>query len=102
MGKEPRLTAQTFKVIGALMERPRGELSGAEIGASTKLPSGTLYPILVRLEDAGWLQSRWESEDPALLGRPRRRYYRVTAEGVRSVRKVVRDLQPTFGRLAWS
>jgi PadR family transcriptional regulator, regulatory protein PadR len=101
MGKEPRLTAQTFKVMGALMVRPRSELSGAEIGASTKLPSGTLYPILVRLEDAGWLTSRWESENPALLGRPRRRYYRVTAEGARSIRRAARDLEPTFGRLAW-
>ena len=102
MGKEIRLTAPTLKVIGALMLRPRGELSGAEIAVSTKLFSGTLYPILVRLEGAGWLESRWESEDPALLGRPRRRYYRVTAEGARNVRKAVKDLQPTFGRLAWS
>jgi DNA-binding MarR family transcriptional regulator len=101
MGKELRLTAPTLKVIGALMSRPREESSGADIGAATKLSSGTLYPILVRLEAAGWLESRWESEEPSLLGRPRRRYYRVTAEGARNARKAVRDLQPTFGRLAW-
>jgi hypothetical protein len=56
MGKEIRLTAPTLKIIGALMLRTR-EIVRAEIGATTKLPSATLYPILVRLEGAGWLEA---------------------------------------------
>jgi PadR family transcriptional regulator, regulatory protein PadR len=62
MDKQPRLSSQTRKVLATLMSCPGDELSGAEIG--TKLASGTLYPILFRLEGAGWLQSRWEVEDP--------------------------------------
>jgi len=50
---------------------------------STGLSSGTLYPILMRLDEAGWLESRWEKVDPARVGRPRRRLYRITALGRR-------------------
>ena len=102
MDTQPRLSSQTLKVLGALMSCPSDELSGAEIGKHTRLASGTLYPILFRLEAVGWLQSRWEVEDPAILGRPRRRFYRITGEGVNKVQEVVRDLTPATGRLAWN
>jgi PadR family transcriptional regulator, regulatory protein PadR len=102
MGDEPRITGPTLKVLAALLSSPRDELSGAEIGRASKLASGTLYPILLRLEGAGWLQSRWEREDPSELGRPRRRFYRVTALGAKKARAAVKDLQPAFGRLSWA
>jgi PadR family transcriptional regulator PadR len=85
-----------------LMTSPRDELSGAEIGRATKLASGTLYPILMRFEQAQWLESRWENDDPHALGRPRRRFYRVTALGAKNVRAAIRDLQPAIGGLAWN
>jgi DNA-binding PadR family transcriptional regulator len=99
---EPRITGPTLKVLGALLACGRVELSGAEISRATKLSSGTLYPILFRLERAGWLESRWEVEDPKALGRPRRRFYQVTALGARSARAAVKDLEPAFGRVAWA
>jgi PadR family transcriptional regulator PadR len=102
MNKQPGLSPQTLKVLGALISCPSDELSGAEIGKRTKLASGTLYPILFRLEGVGWLQSRWEVEDPAVLGRPRRRYYRMTREGAKNVQDVARGLTPSLGRFAWS
>jgi PadR family transcriptional regulator len=103
MGTEPHLTGPTLKVLGALFSSSGGiELSGAEISRATKLASGTLYPILFRLERAGWLESRWEVEDPKALGRPRRRFYRVTALGAQNVRAAIKDLEPAFGRVAWA
>jgi PadR family transcriptional regulator PadR len=99
---EPRITGPTLKVLGTLLSSPRDELSGAEIGRVAKLASGTLYPILLRLEGAGWLQSRWEREDPSELGRPRKRLYRVTAMGAKKARAAVKDLQPALGRLSWA
>lgn len=98
---EPRITGPTLKVLSALLSSPLDELSGAEIGRTSKLASGTLYPILLRLEGAGWLQSRWEREDPSELGRPRRRFYRVTALGARKAKAAISDLQPMLGRLLW-
>ena len=99
---QPRMTGPTLKVLATLMSSTWDELSGAEIARATKLASGTLYPILLRLEQAGWLASRWETEDPKELGRPRRRFYQVTAAGARKANAEFRSLQPAIGKLAWA
>ena len=99
---EPRITGPTLKVLGALLSSGPVELSGAEISRATKLSSGTLYPILFRLERAGWLESRWETDDPRVLGRPRRRFYQVTGLGARNARAAVKELEPAFGRVSWA
>jgi DNA-binding PadR family transcriptional regulator len=52
-------------------------------GAKDLIAYGNLYRILDRMRKAGWLKSEWE--DPEIASeerRPRRRFYRVTAEGV--------------------
>lgn len=92
MGSEPRITIQTLKVLTVLMSRTQDDVSGADIGRSTKLASGTLYPILMRLEDAGWVESRWETENPQDLGRPRRRFYKITGVGMKRSRSALREL----------
>jgi PadR family transcriptional regulator PadR len=97
----PRISLQTLKVLDALMTSG-SKLSGAEIGRTTKLASGTLYPILMRLEQEGWLQSQWETEDPHVLRRPRKRLYHVTALGARKARAAAAELQPMFGGLQWA
>jgi hypothetical protein len=43
-----------------------------------------------------------EHEDPKALGRPRRRFYQVTALGARNARAAVKDLELAFGRMAWA
>jgi PadR family transcriptional regulator PadR len=98
---QPRLTTQTLKVLAALMSRTQDEISGAEIARSTKLASGTLYPILIRLEEAGWVESHWETEDPHELGRPRRRLYRVTGVGMGGARSAFRELVLPLKEFAW-
>lgn len=55
---------------------------GFDIMDATGLPSGTVYPVLTRLQRAGLVDSRWEDADLAHRdGRPPRRYYALTAEG---------------------
>jgi len=101
--QEPRITGPMLRALGALMLTPDNELSGAEIGREANLASGTLYPILLRLELAGWLASRWEAEEPAVLGRPRRRYYRVTGLGAQKARAAVKGIEPVLkGGPAWA
>ena len=82
----PRMTIPTQLVLRALLEDPARELYGVEIGAAAGLPSGTVHPILARLEGLRWVQSRWEDIDTRVAGRPARRYYRLTATGVESAR----------------
>lgn len=99
--RELRLTAQSFKVLAVLMSHIQDEVSGADVGRSTKLASGTLYPILIRLEEAGWVTSHWETDDPKELGRPRRRLYRVTGLGARKVRLALKEIVSPFKEFAW-
>lgn len=79
---EPRITHQSLKVLSAFVSDPYRELAGADLFRVTKLASGTLYPILARLEQARWLRSKWENIDSADAGRPQRRYYRITPTGL--------------------
>ncbi|MBB6628908.1 helix-turn-helix transcriptional regulator [Nocardioides sp. KIGAM211] len=76
-----RLTIPTRLVLAALLEDPDTARYGLEIGEVAGLPSGTVHPILARLEGSGWVVSQWEDVDPAAAGRPARRYYRLTDEG---------------------
>lgn len=60
-----------YAVIEALQVRSGGSLA---------LPTGTVYPALRRLEEAGWISGRWSTVD----GR-RRRTYRLTSAGRRAL-----------------
>src|SRR5271169_6092251 len=82
----PRMTIPTQLVLRALLAEPTQEMYGLQICAAAGLPSGTLHPILARLEGLGWLQSRWEDASPREEGRPRRRYYRLTEDGAEQAR----------------
>lgn len=91
MGKQDRdvrMSLQTLKVLEAFLDNPADQLSGAEVHQRCRIASGTLYPILLRLEAAGWFVSRWESIDPSSAGRPRRRLYRLTPTGLRRAGEV--------------
>jgi PadR family transcriptional regulator, regulatory protein PadR len=83
------------------MSHPEDDMSGAEVGRATNLASGTLYPILMRLEEAGWVDSQWENGDPHELGRPRRRLYHVTAIGKKRARAALREVVQSFKEFAW-
>ena len=103
-----KITVPVAKVLAALLADPDGEHYGLRLMQQTGVASGTLYPILARLQHAGWLASRWEDEDPADTGRPVRRYYQLTAEGATHAQAVLAELRastaftatPTKARLA--
>jgi DNA-binding PadR family transcriptional regulator len=86
MDNQVTITVPVAKVLAALLSEPTADRYGLDLMKATGLPSGTLYPILVRLEHAGWLQARWEDVDPAQARRPARRYYRLSADGVAHAR----------------
>lgn len=75
------MTIPTQLVLQVLLADAEAELYGGEIGSAAGLPSGTVHPILARLEGVGWVTSRWEDVDPRKVGRPARRYYRLTTSG---------------------
>ena len=83
-----RLTYPTAVVLVAVS---RGLRYGFDIIDATGLQSGSVYPILRRLEDAGVLRSKWEPVRAARdEQRPPRRYYQVTGAGAEALREVLR------------
>ena len=106
-GVAVNLTYPTALVLQALS---RGFHYGFDIMDATGLPSGTVYPILRRLDREGLLASAWESQaDAQREQRPPRRYYDITATGEalladaaeryraldQAVRKAPRRLKPS-------
>jgi PadR family transcriptional regulator PadR len=75
------MTLPVISILSAMLERPSDEWYGLELAERAELKSGTIYPALLRLEQAGWLASHWEEVNPTEVGRPRRRLYRLTGEG---------------------
>ena len=90
----PRMTIPTQLVLRALLSEPGREFYGAEIGDAAGLPSGTVHPMLARLERLDWVGSRWEDVDPSEAGRPARRYYRLTPTGAEQARAANRTSRP--------
>jgi PadR family transcriptional regulator, regulatory protein PadR len=92
----PRLTYTTAIVLVSIA---RGLRHGFDIIEAMGVPSGTVYPILRRLEDTGLVRSRWENEARAHAdGRPPRRIYTLTAAGSAELARA-RDRFPGIDRL---
>jgi PadR family transcriptional regulator PadR len=88
-----RITVATARLLAVLLTEPDTDRYGLDLMRATGLASGSLYPILHRLQDAGWLTTHWEDTDPADLGRPARRFYRLTADGASQARTALAHLR---------
>ena len=91
------LSVSALAVLGAVS---RGVRHGFDIMDATDLPSGTVYPVLGRLERDGYVRSKWES--PAIAQRekrPPRRYYEITAAGSRALAESAEHYRTLGARL---
>ncbi len=78
--RKRRPSPQARAILEALLARPLDWQYGYDLSKRVGLSSGTLYPVLIRLNDRGLLEAKWvEAERP---GRPARHAYRLTSEGV--------------------
>jgi PadR family transcriptional regulator PadR len=84
-----RMTTTTQLVLRALVDASDREVYGLEICRLAELPTGTVHPILARLEKLGWVTSRWEDIDTHEEGRPRRRYYQLSREGLQDAQNAL-------------
>jgi DNA-binding PadR family transcriptional regulator len=83
------MTMQTQLVLKELLQNPTQPQYGLTVGQAVGLQSGTIHPILARLERAGILESSWEDPDTHAAAdppRPRRRYYQFTTDGAEQAR----------------
>jgi DNA-binding PadR family transcriptional regulator len=101
------MTIPRLMVLRALLQDPARERYGLDVALEAGLEPGSVYPILVAFENARWLTSRAEDADASTVGRPRRRYYRLTGEGIDAGRAALdaaarrRRPQRAGGELAW-
>jgi DNA-binding PadR family transcriptional regulator len=81
MARRNNSSPQTQAVLAALLSDTQTWHYGYDLGKETSLKSGTLYPILMRLEAQGWLEAHWGETPQA--GKPPRHLYRLTGLGLR-------------------
>jgi len=92
MGRRIRISPQTLSLLEALLHKPTTWHHGYALSQQTNLASGTLYPILMRLEKLRWLETSWEQPGTA-AGRPPRHLYRLTSEARAWAREELADAQ---------
>jgi DNA-binding PadR family transcriptional regulator len=104
VNEDLKLSPAGLRLVRIFADDPLKRWSGTELTKLTKIGSGTLYPLLAKLEKAKWLSAEWEEIDESEEKRPRRRYYRLTAFGVRNSRAALADYQlaPFTGELGWA
>jgi PadR family transcriptional regulator, regulatory protein PadR len=85
------MTASLQRVLRAFLEDPAAPRYGYDLMKAAGLPSGTLYPMLARLEDQKLVSSAWET--PQAGGERPRRYYQLTGEGIRVARLELAQLR---------
>jgi PadR family transcriptional regulator len=81
-----RPSPQTVSVLRALARGSHEWRYGYELGLEVGLKAGSLYPILMRLRDRGFLDAAWETDPPQ--GRPPRHLYRLTDAGAQLAAQV--------------
>jgi DNA-binding PadR family transcriptional regulator len=91
MARRPNASPQTQALLSALLVALDAWHYGYDLSKATGLKSGTLYPILMRLEAQGWLEARWEDAPPA--GKPARHLYHLTALGASEASTLVRPAE---------
>ncbi len=89
MPRRPNMSKQTRLLLETMLEDPLTWRHGYEISKGTGLKAGTLYPLLMRLADLGYLASKWKQ--PEQPGRPPRHVYRLTGSGIELAREVAQD-----------
>jgi DNA-binding PadR family transcriptional regulator len=80
-------------LLGALPDRD--EMHGWAIAKATRRSGPTVYGVIDRLEDTGWVTGRWEQENPQ-PGKPRRRLYMLTPTGASAARDLLTARRPAF------
>ena len=78
------MTGPLERVLGAFLADPAAPRYGYDLMKAARLPSGTLYPLLARLEREKLVASAWET--PQHEGQRPRKYYQLTGEGIRIAR----------------
>jgi len=92
------LSAPARKLLALMLQASDGWCHGYDLCRQAGIKSGTLYPLLIRLEGQGYLEAKWQ--EPVERGRPPRHAYRLTAKGrqLAAENPPVESQRPAVGR----
>ena len=85
MTRKRALSPPARVLLAALLDAQGRWSHGYELASLTGMKSGTLYPLLIRLEAQGYLEAEWQQ--PVASGRPPRHAYRLTVAGQQLARR---------------
>jgi PadR family transcriptional regulator PadR len=88
MTRVRRPSPQTVAVLDALAAKASDWSHGYDLCRVLGLKAGTVYPILIRLAERGYVDTAWEQDVPQ--GRPPRHLYRLSAAGAEHVHELRR------------
>jgi PadR family transcriptional regulator PadR len=83
-----RRTRTLVKVALVMMQDPHCQHYGWDIARRADILSGSLYPLLRKMLDNGWLTDDWEDQ-ASVSNRPPRRYYELTPLGRDELNKIL-------------
>jgi len=95
-----KLTGPLERVLRVLLDDTSAPRYGYDLMKAARLPSGTLYTMLARLQADGLVTSEWEPQPQDARGRPPRKYYQLTGEGIRVARLELAHASATAQRAA--
>lgn len=98
MPRPANVSPQTLTVLAAFAANPAEWRHGVSLSKETGLKSGTLYPLLMRLADSGFLEAEWAP--PEIAGRPPRHVYRLTPAGLTLARERLTQAAARAAKLA--
>jgi DNA-binding PadR family transcriptional regulator len=98
MSRKRQPSKQMRLLLEALSAQSRQWRHGYDLMKETGLSSGTLYPLLMRMTEAGLVEAEWR--EPSQPGRPARHAYRLTAAGLALAREPSRDTPALPGKEA--
>ncbi len=84
------VTAPTRAVLQALLDNRDRGATGLTLGLDARLSPAIVHPLLARLENLGWVESRWQETDLGQPGGARCRYYAMTPQGAAQAQQALR------------
>ena len=99
MGRVRQPSPQTVAVLLAIAGDPDRWCHGYDLCRAVGLKAGTVYPILIRLAERGYVEAAWERDVPR--GRPPRHLYRLSAAGADYVARLPRSPGKGVRRRVW-
>lgn len=88
-----KVTRNALQVLIVMVRNPEKQQYALELSRDAEVSVGSIYAVLARLEQQRLVDSKTEDIDPAAEGRPARRYYKLTAEGLTFAREELRKAQ---------